>query len=80
MAEFVSVPLHRLQPEVLLALLEEFVTRDGTDYGEREHSLEEKVQRLDTQLRSGDLQILYDVDSEQWDIVTPVQAEELLNS
>jgi uncharacterized protein YheU (UPF0270 family) len=79
MAEFVMVPLERLQSEVLQALLEEFVTRDGTDYGEREHSLEEKVERLHKQLGSGDLQILYDVDSEQWDVVPRAQADELLN-
>lgn len=79
MAEFVMVPLQRLQPDVLQALLEEFATRDGTDYGEREHTLAEKVERLHNQLRSGDLQILYDVDSQQWDVVPRSQADDLLN-
>jgi hypothetical protein len=80
MAEFVMVPLQHLQSDVLQALLEEFVTRDGTDYGERERTLEEKVAQLHNQLRSGDLQILYDVDSEQWDVVARAQADALLNS
>ena len=40
MAEFVMVPPQRLQAEVLQALLEEFASRDGTDYGERECTLE----------------------------------------
>ncbi|MCB1699151.1 MAG: YheU family protein, partial [Halioglobus sp.] len=39
MANFVAVPVERLQPDVLQALLEEFASRDGTDYGERELSL-----------------------------------------
>jgi uncharacterized protein len=80
MAQFVAVPLNRLQDEVLQALLEEFATRDGTDYGERELNLDEKVERLQHQLRAGDLHILFDVDSEEWDLVPRAQAELLLNS
>ena len=80
MSEFVAVPLQHLQEEVLQALLEEFASRDGTDYGEREFSLEQKVQALHTQLRVGDLQILYDADSEQWDLVSREQAALLLDN
>jgi uncharacterized protein YheU (UPF0270 family) len=80
MAQFVMVPPQRLQAEVLLALLEEFANRDGTDYGERELTQAEKVGRLQRQLDSGDLRIIYDIDSEQWDMVPQVQAELLLNS
>ena len=80
MSQFVTVPPQRLQTDVLQALLEEFATRDGTDYGERESTLEQKVQRLQAQIADGDLLILYDADSEQWDLVPRTQAELLLNS
>ncbi|MEZ5573299.1 MAG: YheU family protein [Halioglobus sp.] len=80
MAEFVEVPVQRLQPDVLHALLEEYASRDGTDYGEREFSLAEKVERLLGQLQSRDLRLLYDTRSEQWDLVPAQQAELLLNS
>jgi hypothetical protein len=80
MAQFVLVPPQRLQAEVLQALLEDYATRDGTDYGERELTTEEKVGRLKRQLDSSDLLILYDADSEQWDLVPQAQAELLLNS
>lgn len=80
MAQFVMVPPQRLQTDVLLALLEEFANRDGTDYGERELTQDEKVGRLQHQLDDGDLCLLYDIDSEQWDLVPQVQAELLLNS
>ena len=80
MAQFVEVPLQRLQPEVLQALLEEYASRDGTDYGEREFSLAEKVQHLQKQLQAQRLVLLYDADSEQWDLVPRDQAEVLLNS
>jgi uncharacterized protein YheU (UPF0270 family) len=80
MAEFVLVPAQRLQGDVLQALLEEYASRDGTDYGERECTLEEKVAQLLRQLRTDELQILYDVDSEQWDLLPRAQAEQLLNN
>lgn len=80
MAQFVLVPLQRLETDVLQALLEDYATRDGTDYGERELTTQEKVERLRRQLSAGDLQILYDADSEEWDIVHEAQAEVLLNS
>ncbi|MDG2047463.1 MAG: YheU family protein [Halioglobus sp.] len=80
MAQFVLVPFQRLEAEVLQALLEDYATRDGTDYGERERTTEEKVDRLQCQLGTGELHILYDADSEQWDLVERTQAELLLNS
>ena len=80
MAQFVLVPLQRLETDVLQALLEDYATRDGTDYGERELTTQEKVERLRRQLSAGDLQILYDADSEEWDIVHEAQAEVLLKS
>ena len=80
MAQFVLVPFDRLQAEVLQALLEDYATRDGTDYGERELTTREKVQQLQRQLSAGELQILYDADSEQWDLVPEAQAELLLDT
>ena len=43
MAQFVKVPPQRLEANVLQALLEEYASRDGTDNGERELSLEQKL-------------------------------------
>ncbi len=42
-AEAIEVPYTSLQPATLRAVIDEFVTRDTTDYGERERSLEKKV-------------------------------------
>ncbi|WP_299591601.1 YheU family protein [uncultured Microbulbifer sp.] len=46
------IPHSQLDPETLQNLLEEYATRDGTDYGEREMSLESKVANLRRQLES----------------------------
>ncbi len=80
MAQFVAVPPKQLQTDVLQALLEDFASRDGTDYGERESTLAEKVERLQRQLHAGELHILYEIDSEQWDLVPRAQAELFLTS
>ena len=80
MAQFIKVPPQRLEDEVLQSLLEEYASRDGTDYGEKELTLEDKVKRLQHQIDDSELYILYDLDSEQWDLLPSAQAELLLNS
>ncbi len=78
MPDYIEIPQQRLQPELLSALLEEYASRDGTDYGEREVSLETKVEDLRAQLVLGDLCILYESESEQWDLLPKEQAQQLL--
>jgi len=80
MAEFIAVPMQRLPVDILQALLEEFASRDGTDYGEREFTLEQKVAALRSQMQNGELQLLYDAESEQWDLVPREQATLLLDT
>ena len=66
-----EVPASALSPEALRALIEEFVTRDGTDYGARERSLAEKVEDLRRQLERGEARIVFDPESETVNIVVP---------
>jgi uncharacterized protein YheU (UPF0270 family) len=68
-AQFVRIPLDRVEADILQAMLEDFASRDGTDYGLRELSLEEKVANLQAQLRDGELAVVYDLDSEEWDLL-----------
>jgi uncharacterized protein YheU (UPF0270 family) len=78
MTQFVEVPPQRLQADVLQALLEEYASRDGTDYGERELSLEQKVDSLRTQMQRRELLIVFDAVSEQWDLLSAERAREVL--
>jgi uncharacterized protein YheU (UPF0270 family) len=64
-----EVPMDALAPDVLRALIEEFVTRDGTDYGVREIDLEQKVENLRRQLARGEARIVFDPESESVNIV-----------
>ena len=49
------IPWQDLAPETLDNLIESFVLREGTDYGEQERSLEQKVNDVKRQLKSGDV-------------------------
>ncbi len=78
MASMIEIPPQRLDPQVLEALLQDFASRDGTDYGARECSLEEKTAQLRQQLERGELLILFDGDSETWDLCPREQAGQWL--
>jgi uncharacterized protein YheU (UPF0270 family) len=62
--EFVWVPYTELSPELLRAVVESCVLREGTDYGEKELPLDEKVARMMAQLKSGEASIVFDPDSD----------------
>lgn len=59
----------QLSSEALGGLVEEFVTRDGTDYGEFERSLDEKRAHVHAQLASGEARVVYDSSTETANIV-----------
>jgi uncharacterized protein YheU (UPF0270 family) len=63
-SEPVVVPHTDLAADVLKALIESFVLREGTDYGERELTLDQKVRRVIRELERGKAQILFDPDTE----------------
>jgi uncharacterized protein len=66
----VVVPHTTLTAELLRSVIESFVLREGTDYGEREFSLEEKVARVVRLLERGEAQIIFDPRTDSVDIVT----------
>ena len=66
---FVPVDFRSLSPEALRGVVEEFVSREGTDYGLEERSFEAKVRDVERQLESGEAQIVYDLLDERANIV-----------
>ena len=65
----VVVPYSELAADLLHAVVESYVLREGTDYGEREFSLPDKVAHVISRLRSGEAQIVFDPESETVSIV-----------
>ncbi|MEO6516599.1 MAG: YheU family protein [Steroidobacteraceae bacterium] len=62
--EPVVVPHSALSSQALHGLVESFVLREGTDYGDREFTHEQKVAQVIAQLERGEARILYDPETE----------------
>ncbi len=60
----IEVPYGDLPLDLLQSVIESFVLREGTDYGEKEFSLEDKVARVVSQLKKGEARIMFDPESE----------------
>ncbi len=69
MADPVEVPHTALSAETLTGVIEEFVTRAGTDYGTHERTLEEKMADVRRQLERGEAVIVFDPESGTTSIV-----------
>jgi uncharacterized protein len=65
----VVVPHTELSADLLHAVVESYVLREGTDYGEREISLADKVSHVISQLKRGEARIVFDPESETVSIV-----------
>jgi hypothetical protein len=65
----VAVPYTQLSAEALQGVIESFVLREGTEYGEREFTLPEKRVHVLQQLERGEAQIMFDPQSQSVDIV-----------
>lgn len=65
-----QIPHESLSPETLRRVVEEFVTREGTDYGVSSADLGSKVDQVLRQLQKGRAILVFDSESESCHIVT----------
>jgi uncharacterized protein YheU (UPF0270 family) len=77
MSNQVVIPHTALSADALTGVVEEFITREGTDYGLREHSLEQKREAVMKQLQRGEVVILFDAEAEAVTLVTRQELREL---
>ncbi|WP_116475616.1 YheU family protein [Zobellella maritima] len=68
------IPYTELAENTLNNLIEHFVLREGTDYGEQETGLADKVRQVKQQLKQGEAVIVY---SELHDSINIVPATQL---
>lgn len=69
-----------LSDNALNGLIEEFVSRDGTDYGDKELSLTDKCERLKVILAQGEAKIVFDTKAEQVSIIETVSLPKVLQA
>jgi len=54
------IPVNKLSPEALQGVIEEFISRDGTDYGEIEASTETNFRQVKSKLEKGSAVLVFD--------------------
>ncbi len=73
----IEIPVDRLSPELLQAVIEDFVSREATDYGVHEVDFSIKVAQVERQIASGEVVIIFDPDSETCNLLTRHQFRQI---
>lgn len=68
--EGVEIPLERIDPEILHALLADFVSREWSALSDSGFTLEDKIEQVLQQLKSGKARILFDLTTNSWNIAS----------
>jgi len=68
-----KIPFTELSTEALNGIIEEYVSREGTEYGSREFNLQEKVKQVTRQLEKGEAFIDYDPETQSCHLVSGKQ-------
>ena len=69
----IVIPKEKLSQQAIDGLVEEFILREGTEYGQKEYSLEEKKKHILNQLKSNHIVILFDPQIENTTLLTKDQ-------
>lgn len=73
----IVIPHAQLSAEALNGLIEEFILREGTDYGLHECTLEQKNLQISKQLKSGQIVVVFDPNEETCSIVRKEELSKL---
>ena len=66
----IEVPYTRLKKDVLNSLIEEYICREATDYGERELEFEEKKNRLFKAIKDEKVKIYFEPNEESINFIS----------
>ena len=65
-----EIPYTKLSEESLRAIIEEYITREGTEYGVKEYTFEQKIEQIRQQLLQGEIKINFDSETETCNLVS----------
>jgi hypothetical protein len=77
MSVITLVPFEQIPKDLLDKLLDSFISREGTDYGEIELTIEEKRDRLKSLLKQKEVFIAYDGESETFNLLSKQEAKQI---
>ena len=66
----VEIPLDLLSAEALAGIINDFIGREGTDYGLHELTHDKKVEQIRRQIAKGDIRIIFEATSESVTLIT----------
>lgn len=72
-----EIPAQSISEEALHGIIENFILREGTDYGREEAAFETKFKQIKKQLDKGDMKIVFDPNTETVGIVTLTEWQRL---
>ena len=67
--QYTSILYSQLSQEALDGVIEDFINREGTDYGLQEYTLEQKRQQVLAKIKAGAAVIVFDHDSQSVSIL-----------
>jgi len=62
------IPVGKLSTKALQGVIEEFISRNGTDYGAMEASLETNIRQVKSKLKDGSAVLVFDDETETTNI------------
>jgi uncharacterized protein YheU (UPF0270 family) len=65
-----EIPYRQISPETLQRMIQEFVTRDGADWADPGCTLEEKVEQVLQQLKTGQVKVVFDQTSQTANLIS----------
>jgi hypothetical protein len=75
-----EIPWRELSAAALQGVIEEFVTREGTEYGPRDVDLATKVAQVRRQLERGEVRLYFDPDAGSCQLLRREEAERMVRA
>jgi uncharacterized protein YheU (UPF0270 family) len=74
-AQAIQIPLDSLKKDILEGVIKDYILREGTDYGDQDFSLEEKISQVHALLIKGKACIFFDPNTETCTILDKHQIQ-----
>ena len=75
----IKIPIESLDRSIIFSIIEEFVLREGTDYGACEVNFQSKIDEIYRKLESDEYSISYDESTESCSIIANVSLDKHCN-
>jgi uncharacterized protein YheU (UPF0270 family) len=73
----IEIPLQSLSDDAIHGVIDNFVQREGTDYGSEEITYDTKIRQVRKQIEKGDVVIVYDPSSESVHLLSKIEFRKL---